>query len=216
VVPVGVMTREIREDLRVGGVHVVRLAERLLGDLPVGLDDLGDVGFDVAVLEVPDLELLDRFPEVLRERSGVGVGVDEDEPRPRVDAARGQVEVVRTLVDVGEVPRSRNVGEGAVEGPREAVEVAADLRAVALVVLQLATAVEAGVRVRLDLARVGANDEVRPAGDLVDDVVTRLGNVVFAAGELPHPGPETLLLLLVPLTARVALDRHVLAAEVAG
>ena len=127
------------------GVDVVRLAERLLGDLPVGVDDARHVGLDVAVAEVPDLELLDDLAEVLLERRGVRVGVDEHEAGPGADGALGQREVVGALVDVREVPRRGNVGEVAGEVPCETVERAADLRAAAVVLLQLTAAVEAGV-----------------------------------------------------------------------
>ena len=70
---------------------MIRLAEGFLGDLPVGVDDLGDVGLLVAMLEVPDLELILEFAEEVVEGLGVvGIGVDDDEARPLGDLGLGQ------------------------------------------------------------------------------------------------------------------------------
>ena len=57
----------------------------------------------------------------------------------------GQVELLGG--DVGQVPLGRHVLQRAVDVPGEAVERAAQLGAVAVVLLQLAAAVQAGVRV---------------------------------------------------------------------
>jgi hypothetical protein len=68
---------------------VVRLAERLLGDLPVRTDDLLDVALDVAILQPPALEVAGQVSEPLVERRGRRVEVDEHEPAPRADARLG-------------------------------------------------------------------------------------------------------------------------------
>ena len=128
------------------GVDVERLAERLLGDLPVGRDDLRHVRLHVAVAEVPAIEVGGELPDEVVERLGVRVGVDEHEAVPRADLDLGQREALGG--DVREVPRGGDVLEAAVEVPGEAVERAADLRAVAVVLLELAATVEAGVRDR--------------------------------------------------------------------
>ena len=114
---------------------------------------------------------------------------------------------------VGEVPLGRHVLQRAVDVPGEAVVRAAELAAVTVVLLQLAAAVQAGVRVGLDLVLAGADDDVRPADDVVGRVVADLRDVLLPAGELPHPGPQPLLLLLVPSRGGVSLDRDVLVAE---
>ena len=59
----------------------------------------------------------------------------------------------RLVRDVREVPVGGDVLQAAVEVPGEAVERAADLRAVAVVLLELATAVQAGVGEGLDRVR---------------------------------------------------------------
>ena len=46
-------------------------------------------------------------------------------------------------------------------------------------------------------------------GDVVDDVVADLGDVLLAAGHLPDPGPEPLLLELVAGARQVVVLRHV-------
>ena len=171
---------------------------------------------DVPVAEIPHFELFDDLAEVLLERPGVRVGIDEHEPRPGSHLAFGQCEVVGALVDVGEVPRRRHVGEVAGEVPGEAVECAAQFRAATVVLLELATSVEAGIRERLDRPVGLAHDQIRLLGDLVDDVVAGLGDVVLSAGELPDSRPQLVDFTPVPLAAGVPLDRDVFAAEVAS
>jgi len=51
------------------------------------------------------------------------------------------------------------------------------------------------------------------SGDVVDDVVAGLGDVVLTAGELPDSLPEEFLLQFVPLPGGVARGRDVLVAE---
>ena len=75
-----------------GGVDVERLAERFLGDLPVGPDHLGHVGLHVAVAEVPAVEVSGQLLDEVLEGLGVGVGVDEHEAVPRPHLDLGQVE----------------------------------------------------------------------------------------------------------------------------
>ena len=199
------------------GVHVVRLGERFLGDLPVGTDHLGDVGLHVAVLEFPHLELLGQIAHEIVERLAVRIGVDEYEPAPRGDLALGQHEVdVGAFVDVREVPAGRNVGKRAVERPGEAVERAAQLGAVAVVVLESPSAVQAGIRVGLDRHVGLTNHDERHVGDFVHVVVAGSGDVLFSAGELPHTLPESFLLEFVVLARDVALDRYVGVAEESG
>jgi len=195
----------------VGGVDVERFAERLLGDLPVGLDDLRDVGLHVAVAQVPAVEVGGQLPDELLEGLSVRIGVDEDEPVPRPDLDFGQVEAL--IRHVRKVPLGGDVLQAAIEVPGEAVERAADLRAVAVVLLQLTTAVQAGVREGLDGVRRRPHDDVRPADDVVHGVITDPRDVLLAAGELPHPGPQPLLLQVVPLPRDVMIDRQVLVAE---
>jgi hypothetical protein len=136
---------------------VVRLAERLLGHLPVGLDDLGDVRLDVTVLEVPHREVIGKSADEIHQRRRVRVGIDEHEAGPRADRALGEAEVVRPFVHVREIPRRRDIGECTVDRPGEAVERATDLRAMPVVVLELAATVQARIGVRLDRTSVCAD-----------------------------------------------------------
>ena len=124
---VGVTERD--KDLGVRRADVVRLAERLLRDLPVGPDHLADVSLHVPVGEVPRTgELPVALVHERRERWGAGVGVDEHEPLPRGHLTLRQMEVVRqALVDVREVPPRRHPFEVAAQPPREPVERAPQL-----------------------------------------------------------------------------------------
>ena len=90
-----------------GRVDVVRLAERFLRDLPVGVNHLGDVGLLVATLEVPHLHVIVELADEVRQRLGVLIRVDEDEPLP--DAGLGLRKFELFGLDLGEVPLRRNV-----------------------------------------------------------------------------------------------------------
>ena len=106
-------------------VHVIRLAKRLLGDFPVGVNHLGDVRLLVAALEIPDLEVIIHLANEVRERLGVFIGVDEHEPGPHTGLGLRQLEVLR--LDMREVPLSRNVLQVTVDRPRIPVERATNL-----------------------------------------------------------------------------------------
>ena len=111
-------------------------------------------------------------------------------------------------LQVGELPGGGHPFEPAVEVPGESVEGAADLGAPPGVALELPATVEAGVGVGLDLVGRGADHEVRPAGDVVDNVVADLRDVLLPAGHLPYPGPQPFLFQFVGTAGRVPLDGH--------
>ena len=173
-----------------GGDDVHRLHERLLGDLPVAAQHLRHVDLDEAVLERPPGEVVVELADVLRQRRRRRVGVDEHEPAPGRDLHLAQAPVGRIL-DLREVPRARDVQQRPVDLPAEAVERAAELRRPAAALgPQQAAAVQAHVVERLDRARAAAHDEVRAAGDVVDQVVADVGEVLLAAGHLPGAVPH--------------------------
>ena len=118
------------------------------------------------------------------------------------------------LLDLGEVPGTRQGLVRPVQVPGHAVERAAQLGDAPGRRAQLPPAVQAGVEVGLDLVRRGAHDDQVVVADLVEVVVADLGDVVGAAGELPHLAPDLLHLAVVPLPRDVAVDRQVLRAEV--
>ena len=93
------------------------------------------------------------------------------------------------------------------------MERAAQLGVVAVVLLELAAAVQAGVVVRLDRVGVGPHHEERQVADVVDERVADVRDVLLAAGHLPHPLPDLLLLQLVEVAADVARARDVRRAE---
>src|SRR4029077_1114429 len=105
-----------------------------------------------------------------------------------------------------ELAERRREPQRTVKPPGEPVEAAPELAAPAVVVLQRAAAVQAGVDEGLDPV-AGAHDDVAVTGDVVDDVAAYLGQVLLAAGHLPHLAPQVFLLLLVPGAGGVALDR---------
>ncbi len=194
-----------------GGSGVVRLAERLLGDLPVAGQYLLHMTLDVAVFEIPALEVLRKVAHEVGERARVGVGVDEHETAPRVDLRLWQSELVGCYVL--EVPPGRHGLEFAVECPGPAVERASELRAPTVVVLELTTAMQTRVVKGLDLARRGARDQERQVGDLVDHMTADFGDLFLATGELPCTLPETLYLLKVPLARDEPIDGKIVTAQ---
>ena len=76
-----------------------------------------------------------------------------------------------------------------------------DLGAVTVVILELAAAMQTRVWIGPNVALGCPNHDVTLAGDLVQVVVARLRNFVFAAGVLPDPRPQITLLGLVILTS---------------
>ena len=89
---------------------------------------------------------------VFVERLGIGIGVDHHEPGPGGHAHFGKLELARgrTLGHMPEVPIGWGMFERPIELPGEPVEWAADLLTVAVDLLELSAAVQAGVPVRLD------------------------------------------------------------------
>ncbi len=193
------------EQLRVGRDDVERLHERLLRELPVAAQDLPDVDLLVAVLERPRGEVLRQRAQMLGQRSGLGIEVDEHEPAPGVDLDRRKGPL---LADLREVPAARDVRDGAVEVPGDAVERAGQVVAAAGELLEDTTPVQAHVAVRRDGVGRRAHHEDLDAGDVVGDVVADLGDVLLATGDLPHALPDPLHLELVELLRGVALGGH--------
>ena len=115
-----------------------------------------------------------------------------------------------------EVPLRRNVLQFPAERPGETVEWAADLAALPILVFQLAATMQTGIGERHDGVGRIAHDDVRRAGDGVDDVVAHCRDFFLAAGELPHPAPEVGHFAVVPFAGDVAIDRHIGATEVLG
>ena len=121
-------------------VDVVRLAESFLSDLPVGTDDIGDVGFNTSVFKIPDLELLFDSAEEVAQGFAILVGIDENESGPGIDCTFGQTEILfLSLFNMGEIPLCWNVSKFTLKGPRESMKWATNLFAVTVVVLKLAT-----------------------------------------------------------------------------
>ena len=101
-IELGVAVAKAPDDLGVGGEDVPGLGEGVLGDLPVGADDLAHLGNLVALLVGEEGEVVGEVVEELLEGLAVGIGVDEDEASPAADGRLG--EVLLFLLDVGEVP----------------------------------------------------------------------------------------------------------------
>ena len=60
----------------------------------LALITLRHVGLDVAVAQVPALEVVGELADEVLERAGVRIGVDEHEPGPRADLDLGQRELL--------------------------------------------------------------------------------------------------------------------------
>ena len=130
---------------------MVCLTESFLSDLPVGTDDLGDVGFNTTVFKIPNLELFFDSPKEVTQWFTVLIGIDENESGPSVNGALGQIEVLfLSFFNMGEIPLCWNISKFTLEGPREPMKRATDFFAVTVVVLEFATAMQTSVGVGLD------------------------------------------------------------------
>ena len=213
-VVLAVLVAEPHELLGVRCGDVEGLHERLLGHLPVRLVNPGDVGLHEAVFEPPTCEVLHDDAEVLLQGRGAEIGVEEHEAAPPLDQDGNQSELFG--IGLGEVPRRREMGERALEVPREAVEWASQHLGVARLVDESAAAVTAYVPEALDRVGRRAYEHERQVADLVDVGVADVRDMLLTTGELPGSPPDTLLLPLVELAAGVPLDGDVGRAQVAG
>ena len=173
----------------------------------------GDVRLLVHGREVPHLELRRQVARrTPRTDAASRSGLTKTKPAHVPTLASGRWKV--SSLDVGEVPSRRHVLQCTVEVPGEAVERASELAAVPVVVLQPPAAVEARVRVRLDVARVGADDEERHRrrsrrrdGHLARGCPPRGRRTATPASRAARPRGRA-------SPRRVALDRDVVRAEV--
>jgi hypothetical protein len=122
----------------------------------------------------------------------LAVEVDEHELRPGFTSDLGKADVL--VPDLREVPPAGDLGELAVEVPRPAVESTHQLAGASGAGPQLATPMQTGVVIGLDLVLGRADDEHRPVTDVVDEVVSDVRDVLQVAGPMPHPGPHTVVL----------------------
>ena len=79
---------------------------------------------------------------------------------------------------------------------------------------QSAATMQADIGQRLDASIALTHDDPLVVGDVVRDVIARIGDVVLAADELPHPAPDLVDFLVVELTRVEPLDIEVLSTEV--
>src|SRR5436309_5595582 len=105
---------------------MIGLLERLDRQLPVGLEGFDDMRSYVAVLEVPGLDMLERFlAEIVLERWRIRIHVDPDETAQRLHSRFGQAEFGR--VRMREIPGADDFLVGAVDVPAPAMEAALEL-----------------------------------------------------------------------------------------
>ena len=203
---------QVIHDLGVGRVYVVRLAERFLRDLPVGVNDLGHVGLLIPPLEIPHLEVVVHLANEVGQWLGVRIGIDEHEASPHARLGLGEFELFG--LDMREVPLRRDVLQVAVDRPRKPMKRTSDLGAVPVVVLELTAPMQTSVRVGPNVTLDPAHDDVARTSNLVQVVVAGLGNLIGSARVLPNLRPQISLLRLVVLAAGVALFAEVLCALV--
>jgi hypothetical protein len=190
----------------VAGLDVVRLVERVDDGFPVRGDDRGEVRPEPHLFEVVAAEQVGERVEELVKRRRVRVEVHEDEPAPAFGAHRGHLEVVGDVVEVLDVD---HLDDAAVERVPPAVERAPErpVGHVARAFSEPCAAVEARVRECRDRVGAGADNQYRLVADLVLDIVADLGDLLFAARDLPDARPQALVLELEELAREVALLR---------
>ena len=181
-----------RQQLRVRNDGVPRLHERLGDDLPVGGDFLGHPDDSGAFLVAPAFEMLRQRREVFLKARPALLLAQEDVAAPAPDLGLGQLQLFGG--QVLEIPRAGHAGKAAVLVPGKAVERALEAVGAAIVIAQLAPAVEADVVERAHAAVILPRDDPRAPGNLEHGVITGLGNILLARGELPDIGPHPLAL----------------------
>ena len=211
-VVLGVLVAEPLHHLRVGRERVPALDEGLAGDLPVGVDHTAEMRVDDAIGVVPAIPVVEHRAEETLEGLGVRIHVDEHEAVPLCDLGLGKREVLR--IYLREVPGARDELGGAVDVPAEPVERAAQLTHPSVLGPKCASTVQAHVVQGLDLAGLRTHDDEFVVGDVVVDVIPRLGDLVGAAHHLPDLAPHLLNLAVVPLARNEALDIEGLGAKV--
>ena len=174
-------------------------------------DDVEGLG---PLLHRPDLPVLDEVAEVRRQRLGAEVQVHEHPARPGADLACG-----RQNCSGSTWGKSQGLGMAARRPWRSQVKPWKGQRSSAT---QPGSVRSWRPRCRQELwnARMtppGPRTSTRELfGDVVDEGVARLGDVLLPAGDLPHPLPQLLDLEVVPGPGEVPLPGDVLGAEVDG
>ena len=96
------------------------------------------------------------------------------------------------FTDMGKIPASRHIFQGAIEMPRPAMERAVKRlpEARAFFTQQSRTAVGAAIDKGFDLTLGHASDDHGVGADVVNVMIADAGDVFFAAGPLPGPRPQ--------------------------
>ena len=191
-----------------GGDDVVPLGERLHHHLPVRRDLLHRVEGDVATLDVERLEVLDELRRIGLERLARRVEVHHHEPLPHGHAHLWQPVRFGVAHHLREVPGAGDIGEVTVDRPGPPVERAPERAHPAALGAQRGAAVQARVVEGADDAVGAASDQQRLAGDVVDDVAARFGELLLTAGQLPGAPPHVVAFELGEQWRRVARLRH--------
>ena len=206
-------------ELRMGGVDVVGLVERLQCDLPVAVEVQPFAPLAPHVLQTERVEDLRGRVQVVLQRFAVGVHVDPQPAAPGVDLHRAQVGVgrcqralpVRLLADVGAraVQTVCPAVESADEGlARPAEGVARAHRGVD----QFAAAVHAHVvvcgEIRSRRVGPGPHDDDRVVEDVVGQVAADLRKLLDPADLLPDLAPQPIPFGPSVFRRDVGLDGH--------
>ncbi len=194
------------DQLGMGFDDVVLLHERLLGQLPVDRKPAGVPPLRLQRLHLPGVEDGGERLDALPQRRGTGIEVDPGAPAPHLAPHRGEVDVLRLQVVLGErLPLGDEgvLAVGAVAPAVEWADEAALARAPALDDLDATMA--AGVLEGADPEVLVADHDDGLIEDLVLGEVVGLGDLLEPAGHLPDPRPEQIDLHLEEVRVEVAL-----------
>ena len=191
--------------LRVDVLDVVQLLEVVEHRLPVAPEAHGLVGNQGHRVETVRPDDVDHRAEEVLEGWGGRVHADPHHPE-RASHAHGLEGALGPVHPTGEPVVVRHHHETTIGPVAPAVVRTGEvLLAATLVHHDARAAVLADVVVSDHVPVLGARHEDRLAGDVEHDVLTRLGDVALEARELPHGGPEHVVLAGQPRLGDVAL-----------
>ena len=194
-----------RQQLRMGDDGVPAFHESLHHHLPIGGHHLAHPHRRRTFLLPPTLEMLRHGREKFIERRPVRRLANEDIASPAPDADFGQGHLL--VFQVREVPAARDLLDRPIIIPGESMKRALQLGRPAIAGLELAPAMQADIGEGPNRTILLPDQQKGFADILIDDMIARLRQFLFARRELPGARPHLLLFQLEKFGAGIAARR---------